>query len=455
MRIFDIPKLGEPKFLSPLKLSSIDGDAVCNYVSDDRRIRFNIYYPQEVLDYELKYSLRGDDVTKYINETIEVAGPRERIFFDPEHTSCAIVTCGGLSPGLNNVVRAVVSELYYSYHVKRILGVRYGFAGLNPASGYELMPLHPDEIRTLSNFGGTFLGTSRGNQDVTVMVDELVKNKIDVLFSIGGDGTQRGNYDIFKEIQRRNLPISVIGIPKTIDNDIHLVEKTFGFETAFSKAAESIICAHSEAQSHYNGIGLVKLMGRHSGFIAGYAALALSDVNYVLVPEVPFDLYGPKGFLEDLRKRLERRQHAVIVVAEGAGQEYLTESGEKDESGNKRPSDIGMFLRNEIEKFLRKNNLGGTVKYIDPSYIIRSIPPTPGDALFCSQLGQYAVHAGMSGRTGMLVAWRNNVFVHLPVSAVVNNTKKINPESSFWLSVLGATGQPHNMVNRPRQYLPV
>ncbi len=451
MGLFDIPVLGEPRFPSPLGLSSEFGDAKCNYVSDDRRIHFNIYDSREILDYELKYYLRDEDESAYINENLEVAGPRKQTFFDPQKTTCAIVTCGGLSPGLNNVVLAVASELFYHYNVKRIIGVPYGFAGLNPAEGFELKDLNPDNIRQICHFGGTFLGTSRGSQDVSVMVDELLRHRVNVLFSIGGDGTQKGNYDLFNEIQRRNLPISIIGIPKTIDNDIHLVDKTFGFETAFSKAAESIVCAHSEAQSHYNGIGLVKLMGRHSGFIAGYAALGLNDVNFVLVPEVPFDLHGPNGFLEALRNRLAKRQHAVIVVAEGAGQEHLPKSEEKDASGNIRPADIGTFLRHEIENFLRKNNLGGTVKYIDPSYIIRSVPPLPGDALFCSQLGQYAAHAGMSGKTGMLVGWRNNVFVHLPLQVVVNHRKTINPESSFWFSVLEATGQPRSMVNHPRQ----
>lgn len=449
MGLFDIAHLGAPRHPSPLELSSVYGDQVCNYVSDKRRVKFNIYDSHE-LDYELKYYLQDEDAKAYLDETLELAGPRNPIFFNPQETSCAIVTCGGLSPGLNNVILAIVSELYYHYRIRRILGIRYGFAGLNPALGYEPMELHPDNIREFHHFGGTFLGTSRGNQDVGVMVDELAARKIDVLFSIGGDGTQRGNYAINEEIRRRNLPISVIGIPKTIDNDIHLVEKTFGFETAFSKAAEAIVCAHSEAQSHDNGIGLVKLMGRNSGFIAGYAALALNDVNYVLVPEVPFDLYGPKGFLEVLRKRLEARHHAVIVVAEGAGQELLKRPDGHDASGNRHLADIGIFLRDEISSYLKKEKIKGTVKYIDPSYIIRSVPPLPGDALFCSQLGQYAAHAGMAGKTGMIVGWRNNVFVHLPMQQIVKRIKTINPESSFWFSVLEATGQPRTMINTPR-----
>ncbi|RJP60860.1 MAG: ATP-dependent 6-phosphofructokinase [Candidatus Auribacter fodinae] len=439
MSLFDIPNLGIRAYDSPLPLNTVYGDQVCNFTPDTQHMHFSI----------CDQPGRKENTSEYAYEeyTFETAGPRKKIFFDPTKTTCAIVTCGGLSPGLNNVIQAIVFELYYHYRVKSILGIRYGYEGLNPKFGHVPMELKPEAVRNIAEMGGTILGSSRGNQAVTIMADEMERLGIDILFTIGGDGTQRGAYELAEELKKRGQKRAVVGIPKTIDNDIVIIEKSFGFETAFSKACEAIQCAHTEAVSAWNGVGLVKVMGRHSGYIAAHAALALNEVNFVLVPEVKFELDGEKGLLNLLRKRLELRHHAVIIVAEGAGQDFFAADSGSDASGNVKLHDIGTFLTKKIGEYLKSISMDHTVKYIDPSYMIRSIPAIPSDALFSSQLARHAVHAGMTGKTAMLVGWFKNTFIHLPLCAIANQRKTIDPESHLWFSVLEATGQPMNMIN--------
>lgn len=372
--------------------------------------------------------------------SLEVAGPRETIFHDPAWTRAGIVTCGGLCPGLNNVIKGLVQVLWFDYGVRNIFGIPYGYRGLNPAYGYSPVVLNPDVVDAIQDDGGTILGSSRGSQDVKVMVDTLMRLNINVLFCIGGDGTLRGAHDIATEIQKRKQPISVIGIPKTIDNDLNLVDRTFGFETAVLSAMDVITSAHNEANGAYNGLGLVKLMGRDSGFIAAYAALATTVVNICLVPEVPFTLDG-------LFKALETRYgngktHAVIVVAEGAGQELFKDQPERrDASGNILKNDIGDFLTQKIKEHFDKVGKEINIKYFDPSYMVRSIPAKGTDAIFCFQLAEAAVHAGMAGKTDMVVGSMNNAFSHVPIEYAVSERKKINPNGTLWHAVLGITRQ--------------
>jgi 6-phosphofructokinase 1 len=296
--------------------------------------------------------------------------------------------------------------------------------------------------------GGTFLGSSRGIQDVEKMVDSLEIMNINVLFCIGGDGTLRGAHAIHKEIEKRKLKICIAGIPKTIDNDIDLIQKSFGFETAFSIANDIIRNAHNEASGAFNGIALVKLMGRDSGFIAANAALAIQEVNFVLIPEITFDLYGQRGFLHVLRKRLEERHHSVIVVAEGAGQEFFECSDEnKDASGNKKYKDIGIYLKDKISEEFENKGFPYSIKYIDPSYIIRSAPANANDSKFCNLLAQNAVHAALSGKTDFVIGFWNNQFTLMPIEMVVAKRKKIDVEGELWWNVLEATGQPISMKN--------
>lgn len=423
-----ITTLGEPKYPSPLrnKAWGKDGEP---FVSDNAKVRYQV---EIGVAHE-----RPSDVF------FEIVGPRSMLFFNPPETRAAIVTCGGVSPGLNNVIRSAVHELTINYGVKEVLGIRYGYRGLDPSAGETPIPLNIDNVDGIHEEGGTVLGTSRGKVDASIIVDYLHKANINILLCVGGDGTQHGAQNIFEEVQRRRLPIAVIGIPKTIDNDIPFVSRTFGFTTAIQKAQEILECAHTEATSALNGIGLVKLMGRHSGFIACGATLANQNVNFVLIPEVPFKLEGPQGFLEVLRRRLQARRHALIVVAEGAGQELMGGmSGETDASGNPIFKDIGECLKHKIAAYFKNQNMPVNIKYIDPSYIIRSVPADCADSILCDQFARAAVHAGMAGKTGMLIGLTNNVRIHVPIATVIRNKKRVYPNGELWLSVLAATNQP-------------
>jgi 6-phosphofructokinase 1 len=368
--------------------------------------------------------------------------------FDPAKLRCAIVTCGGLCPGINNVVRGVVLELTHAYGVTEIYGFRYGFEGMVRRFGHEPLRLEPEMVASIHQQGGTMLGSSRGGHDPREMVDTLEAMGIGALFVIGGDGTLKGATKIVAELERRKLSVAVIGIPKTIDNDIHFIDRSFGFESAFSAAVEVIRSAHVEANGARNGIGLVKLMGRHSGFIACHAALAATDANFVLIPEVPLRLDGERGFLRHLERRLEQRAHAVIVVAEGAGQDLCVapEGGggapRTDASGNARLGDIGYVLRDRINDHFRQRGVEITLKYIDPSYQIRSVPASPSDSVFCWNMARNAVHAAMAGNTEMLIGRWHGRFVHVPLPLATRFRKQVDVNEELWMSVVESTGQP-------------
>ena len=370
--------------------------------------------------------------------SFEPGGPRRRIFFDPSKIRVGIVTCGGLCPGLNDVIRGLVLELTSHYGVSRIVGFRNGYRGLVARHGHDVLELTPAGVQHINEHGGTILGTSRGNQDPAEIVDCLDQIGVNILFVIGGDGSMRGAQRIAQEVAARERRIAVVGVPKTIDNDIPWIGHSFGFQTAFGKATESIRAAHTEATAQPGGVGLVQLMGRHSGFIACYAALANNDADYVLIPEVPADL---DGFLPHLRRRVRERGHALVVVAEGAGQEYLTADG-ADASGNRRLGDFGVYLRGRILSDFAAAGEEINLKYIDPSYVIRGVPANPYDSVYCLRLAQAAVHAAMAGRTEMVVgSWRNR-FVHVPMPLAVASRNQVDPGGDLWMSVLEATGQP-------------
>jgi 6-phosphofructokinase 1 len=372
----------------------------------------------------------------------EEAGAREMIYFDPSKTTVGIVTCGGLSPGLNDIIRGIVNQCALQYRINRIYGFRYGYEGMVQRYGHTPVLLRPSSVELAHNFGWTMLGSSRGQKDIGEMVDTLEDMKVDILFVIGGDGTLRGAAEIVKEIERRGLKKAVVGIPKTIDNDIRHLDKSFGFETAFAAAVQAVKCGYTEATGAVNGVGLVKLMGRDSGFIACYAALAGSNVDFVLIPEVPFEMEGSGGLLEMLRYRLLKRGSAVIVVAEGAGQHLMNTEDATDASGNKRYGDIGLFMKDEINRFFKERKTEVNLKYIDPSYIVRSVPANAADNVYCSRLAQGAVHAAVAGKTGMLVGRWHGSFVHLPLAMVIEGRRKVDPTQALWHSVLQATGQP-------------
>lgn len=421
---FTVARLGECRFPSPL--------SGVRFTRDDERVL---------------YHSRLKDIKTCLAEgeeppAMEAAGPREKLFFDPQTLGCGIVTCGGLCPGLNDVIRALVLSLHRHYGVNRIYGFRFGYEGLVPRYGHEPFKLTPEWVSRIHELGGTILGSSRGPQDPAEMARTLADSKIGILFAIGGDGTLRGAQKIADAAAQQGLALSVIGVPKTIDNDVAYVQKTFGFETAVDEARRAIYAANTEAEAACNGIGLVKLMGRDSGFIAAFSVLVDSQANYCLVPEVPFTL---ENFLADLKGRLERRGHAVIVVAEGAGQELMAKTAERDASGNFKYGDIGTFLRDAIVQNFKREGVKINLKYIDPSYIIRSVPANTHDSALCLLLAHSAVHAGMSGRTNMVVGFWNHQFTHVPISLAVSQRKKIDPEGALWSTVLASTGQPKDM----------
>jgi len=427
-----ISKLGEPRYASPLKRTDEVGDGIGGFVPDDMRMLF-----------EPRFRL-GEEVSEV---SFERAGARKHLYFKPVHTRAAVVTCGGLCPGINNVIRSLVLELNYNYGVQNILGIRYGFQGLNPHEGRPPIDLTKEVVEGIHHQGGTILGTSRGSQDLETMVDFLVGHDIDILFCIGGDGTQRGAHQIATEIARRKLPISVVGIPKTIDNDIKFCFRTFGFYTAVSEAEKVIDRAHVEAKGVLNGVGLVKLMGREAGFITAAATLSSGEANFALIPEVPFELTGKRGFLPALQRRLATREHAVVVVAEGAGQHLLPSLETKyDASGNRRLGDIGPFLEEQIKLYFARGNTPVNVKYFDPSYFIRSVPANAADSWLCEQLARCAVHAGMAGKTDLLIGQWHNHLIHVPLKVSTGMKKRLSPESELWTSVLALTGQDRWLV---------
>lgn len=414
----NINVLGEARFPSPLPF----------HVSDKARVLF--------------YVIVGPDTQPAEELLLEVAGPRERLYFDPKRTRAGIVTCGGLCPGLNNVIRSLVLELHHGYGVREILGFVNGYQGLDPWRGSEPIPLTPEFVEDIHKEGGTELNTSRGPVDVSVAVDNLIRRKIDMLFVIGGDGTQRGGEAILKEARQRGHALSVVGVPKTIDNDVAFVSRTFGYVTAVEEAVKAINCAHTEAHSVHNGISLVKIMGRHAGFIAAGATIASQDVNFTLVPEVPFVLEGGDGFLAALKERVLRRAHAVILVAEGAGQHLFGPGDDHyDASGNLKSKDIGGFLRDRIESYFTAEDVPYTFRYFDPSYLIRSVPASAEDAILCDFFARNAVHAAMAGKTGLVIGFQHDTFTHVPIELITSRKKQLDLNSPAWLGVLAATGQ--------------
>ncbi len=429
----EVPRLGPAHHDSPLNLSTTPRRGMCRFVSDQTWVRHQLDIEED----------NGIEVGTDDSLVFEKAGPRSKIFFEPSQTRAAVVTCGGLCPGLNNVVRSLFLELHFNYGVPDVLGIRNGYRGLNPEVGEPPIRMTRDFVSWIAQTGGTILGSSRGPQPIDVMVDTLVREQISILFTVGGDGTQRGAHQIVAEIGRRGLPIAVVGIPKTIDNDIGYCSRTFGYVTAIEEARRVIHLAHTEANGAPRGIGLVKLMGRDSGFIACGATVACQEVNVTLIPEVPFQLQGPGGLLEHLEQRMDRRSHAVMVVSEGAGQHLFGESDlGRDASGNQRYQDIGMHMKTEIVGHFKKLGKPVDLKYIDPSYTIRSVPANCDDSLLCDQLARHAAHAAMAGRTDILIGQMNGRFVHLPIPMVVATRRQVDLEGELWAAVLATTGQP-------------
>ena len=419
----NVTVLGEAKFESPIGHS----------ISD------NLVIPENIV--------KSPASTKKEELAFELAGPRSKLFFDPKHTRAGIVTCGGLCPGLNNVIRSLFLELHFAYGVKEVLGFRGGYQGLDPEKGKEPIVITPEFVRKIHKEGGTVLGTSRGPVNIRIAVDNLIQRGVNMIFTVGGDGTQRGGNELFQEARKRGYPLAVVGIPKTIDNDVAFVSRTFGYLTAVSEASKVLTNAHNEAHSVENGIALVKLMGRHAGFVAAGATVASQDVNFALLPEVPFKLEGPNGFLAALKERIISRSHALIVVAEGAGQDLFTaDELKKDESGNVKAKDIGLFLRDHIESYFKRENIPVVMRYIDPSYLVRSSAANSADAILCDMFARNAAHAAMAGKTGLVIGYLHDRFIHVPIELLVSRKKSMDPHSFQWKAVQASTGQVGQFV---------
>ena len=413
----NIPALGATRVPSPLKL----------WVDESQRVPATI--------------LRTVDAPSEDSLLFELAGAREHLFFNPSETRAGIVTSGGLCPGLNDVVRSLFLEMHHAYGVRDVLGFRWGYQGLDPEHGAEPLVLTHEMVDRIHLQAGTILGTSRGPVDKARAVENLIRRRVNILFTIGGDGTQRGAREFFEEAKRQGHALSVVGIPKTIDNDIPFVARSFGFLTAVEEATKVLQRAHTEARSVQNGIALVKLMGRHAGFLTAEATVASQEVNFTLIPEVPFRL---EGFLKALEQRIVKRGHAVIAVAEGAGQELLGNTGkERDPSGNVRLSDIGLFLREKIEEWFKARNIPFVMRYFDPSYIVRSSPDNAEDAVLCDAFARHAAHAAMAGKTGVVIGYLHDLFIHVPIELLATQPKRLDHNSPIWSAVLSATGQPH------------
>lgn len=436
----EVRTLGECRTESPLSVLLGDRRTTRHYVDEDDRV---------LVDDTIGMVQARREADEQL-ASFEPGGPRRRIYFDPAKTRAAVVTCGGLCPGLNDVIRGLVLELHRAYGVRRVLGFRNGYQGFVPSFGHDVVDLTPASVAGIDEKGGTVLGTSRGDQDPEVVADCLERMDVDVLFVVGGDGSMRGAMAMSQVLAARGSHVAVVGVPKTVDNDLPFIDASFGFQTAFGRASESIRAAHTEARSTPNGVGLVKLMGRHSGFIACYAALATSDSDFVLVPEVPFALEGEDGVLAHVRRRVAEQGHALVVVAEGAGQEHLDDGREeRDASGNVRLRDIGGLLRERIGADFAANGQALSLRYIDPSYAIRSVPANPSDSVYCLRLAHAAVHAAMAGRTEVVVGRWHGRFVHVPMALAVSERNVVSESGDLWLAVLESTGQPARFGDAP------
>lgn len=458
-----VRELGECRYDSPLSELLSTKQTSPHYVAEGDRVLL-----EDTVSMLSEHSLPSVQAPSF-----EGAGPRRKIYFDPAEVTAGVVTCGGLCPGLNNVIRGLVKALSVHYGVKRILGFRNGLLGLTAEHRDDTVDLTVDGVRDIHQAGGTILGSSRGGQDADEMVDSLVLRGVTMLFVIGGDGGMRAATYISEAVRARGLDIAVIGVPKTIDNDLPFTDQSFGFQSAFARATEFISAVAVEAAASPNGVGIVKLMGRHSGFIAAYAALAASAADVVLIPEVPFALEGETGLLAHVEQHVRTKGHVVIVLAEGAGQDLLDDDGTPqhngratevaggielgslaghglpqhngrgtDASGNVKLGNIGELLKERITAHLTAAGLTPTMRYIDPSYAVRSIAANAYDSVYCLRLAHAAVHAAMAGRTEAAVArWRRRI-VHVPLPLMTSRRNQIDPDGDMWMSVLETTCQP-------------
>ncbi|MEW5303819.1 MAG: hypothetical protein WDW36_006474 [Sanguina aurantia] len=365
-------------------------------------------------------------------------GPRKTIYLDPKKVCAAVVTCGGLCPGLNDVVQNIVYTLAdYGVPEDNILGIRYGLRGFYERDAKPIT-LTRSLVDGIQLKGGTMLGTSRGGANIREIVRRIDLWGLNMVFVVGGNGGNAAAHAIQEECEAQGVICSVVGVPKSIDNDILLIDRCFGFETAVEEAQRALLAAKVEASSARNGLGVVKLMGRQSGFIAMQASMASGVVDICLIPEISFNL---EKVCEHVARCIEAKGHCVVCLAEGAGQDLIQDSTSlgTDQSGNPILEDIGLFLKNKFKEFFKGE---ADIKYIDPTYMIRAIPTTSNDRIYCKVLGQGAVHGAFAGFTDITVGLISTHYVYLPIPTIIQAPRKVNPKGRRWNRLITGINQP-------------
>ena len=364
-------------------------------------------------------------------------GPRFHIALDNLRVKACIMTCGGLCPGLNVVIRELVMALRYNYGVAEIYGIKWGFLGFTQKECW--IKLEPEDVKHIHLLGGTVLGTSRRGFDGEEISKQLIKNNVNMVFFIGGDGTHRGIKELSKILKEKKKKIILVGIPKSIDNDMPIIDKSFGLESVVQESVRTIRAANVEANCNLNGIGLVKLFGRSSGFVAMLSTLAARDVNICLIPEIPFNLYGENGLLDFIFQRMQVKEHCVIVVSDGARfsvKDYKTSNGRPVE-------DIGLVIKKEIIEKSEELGIEVNLKYMDPTYVVRAVPANEYDCNLCAKLAESAVHCAFAGFTNFSVGMINNKPCMIPLEKMCGKSeRKVEFNSDDYLMLLASTGQP-------------
>jgi 6-phosphofructokinase 1 len=327
-----------------------------------------------------------------------------------------ILTGGGDCPGLNAVIRAVVRRGGQLGH--SVLGIKQGWAGLIEG---DASPLTDYSVSGILPKGGTILGTSRTNpfrsdESIQRLEENWRKFGLDGIIAVGGDDT----LGVASKLTDRGF--GVIGVPKTIDNDIGATEATFGFDTACQIVCEAIDRLHTTAEAHHRAM-VVEVMGRHAGWIATVGGLA-GGADCILIPERPFDM---EEVCEILLRRKERgRNFSIVVVAEGVkpkeGSEFVTQDSRVDEFGHVRLGGISNVIASEIE---RRTGIETRVTIL--GHIQRGGTPTAFDRVLATRFGLKAVELAEEGKWGMMAALQCGQIVPVPLVEALREKKQVDP----------------------------
>lgn len=328
-----------------------------------------------------------------------------------------VLTGGGDCPGLNAVIRAVVRK-GVKQHGFEFIGYRDGWKG--PLEGVT-MELGIDQCRGILPRGGTILGSSRTNpfkieNGVERIKDNLARDGVDALVAIGGEDT------LGVATKLADLGVDVVGVPKTIDNDLSGTDFTFGFDTAVNIATEAIDRLHTTAESHHRVL-VVEVMGRHAGWIALHSGIA-GGASMVLIPEQPFDI---AEVCSQVQARFESRYAPILVVSEGAvpqeGGDMTLVSGELDAFGHVRLGGIGDRIAKEIEQ-----RTGAEARAVVLGHVQRGGTPTAFDRWLATRFGLQAIDAVAEGDFGKMMALRGTKIIRVPLIEGTGELKLVSPE---------------------------